>query len=212
MKDATYIAIEGVIGAGKTSLAKLLAERLDANLVLENPEDNPYLEDFYRDPKRYAFQLQVFFLLNRYRQLLTLPQEDLFHHYLIADYLFAKDKLFASLNLEQRDWVLYQRVSTLLERELRKPDLVVYIQSSTTRLLTNIKQRNRPYEKAVSEEYIRALNETYNSFFFHYNQTPLLVVNASEIDFVNNREDLEDMIPWIENPPAGVKYYVPQKR
>ncbi|HEX9933571.1 MAG TPA: deoxynucleoside kinase, partial [bacterium] len=142
----------------------------------------------------------------------TLPQEDLFHHYLIADYLFAKDKLFASLNLEQRDWVLYQRVSTLLERELRKPDLVVYIQSSTTRLLTNIKQRNRPYEKAVSEEYIRALNETYNSFFFHYNQTPLLVVNASEIDFVNNREDLEDMIPWIENPPAGVKYYVPQKR
>jgi deoxyguanosine kinase len=212
MKKVHYFAIEGVIGAGKTTLAKLLTERLEANLVLENPEENPYLEDFYRDPKRYAFQLQIFFLLNRYRQLVTLPQQDLFHQYLIADYLFAKDKIFASLNLEERDWVLYQRVATLLEKELKRPDLVIYLQSSTERLLANIKQRDRGYEKAISEDYIRALNEAYNRYFFRYDETPLLVINASETDFVKNKEDLEDLIYWIENPPAGVKYYVPQKR
>lgn len=212
MNKVQYFAIEGVIGVGKTSLAKKLAEKLEGNLILEHSEDNPYLEDFYSDPKRYAFQIQIFFLLNRYRQLLGLPQQDLFHPYLIADYVFAKDRIFAYLNLEQRDWVLYQRISTLLERELPKPDLVIYLQSNTERLLANIKQRNRSFEKAISADYIKALNEAYNAYFFRYNETPLLVINTSEIDFVHNPEDLEDLIRWIENPPAGVKYYVPQKR
>jgi len=212
MKKANYLAIEGVIGVGKTSLAKLLAEKLDGNLVLENSENNPYLEDFYRDPKRYAFQLQIFFLLNRYRQLTNLPQQDLFHPLLIVDYIFAKDRIFAYLNLEQRDWILYQRMSTMLEKDIPKPDLVIYLQSNTERLLANIRKRNRDYEKAISPEYIKALNETYNTYFFRYNETPLLVINTSEIDFVEHSEDLEDLIPWIENPPAGVKYYVPKKR
>ncbi|MDM7925285.1 MAG: deoxynucleoside kinase [bacterium] len=206
-----YIAIEGVIGAGKTSLARLLAERMNANLVFEASEENPYLEDFYRDPQRFAFQLQLFFLITRYRQLLGIPQQDLFHSHLIADYLFAKDKIFAYLNLERRDLILYEKVATLMEKELPKPDLAIYLQSSTERLIEHIRQRNRKYERNISPDYIRQLNEAYNTFFFHYRETPLLVVNTSEIDFVRNAEDLEDLIRQIENPPVGVKYYVPRK-
>jgi deoxyguanosine kinase len=206
-----YIAIEGVIGAGKTSLARLLAERMNANLVFEASEEKPYLEDFYRDPRRFAFQLQLFFLITRYRQLLNIPQRDLFHSHLIADYLFAKDKIFAYLNLERRDLILYEKVATLMEKELPKPDLAIYLQSSTDRLIEHIRQRNRKYERNISPDYIRQLNEAYNTYFFHYKETPLLVVNTSEIDFVRNAEDLEDLIRQIENPPVGVKYYVPRK-
>jgi deoxyguanosine kinase len=205
-----YIAIEGVIGAGKTSLSKLLAERMNANLVLEASEENPYLEDFYRDPQRFSFQLQLFFLISRYRQLLNMPQRDLFHSHLIADYLFAKDRIFAHLNLERRDLILYDKVATLMEKELPKPDLAIYLQSSTERLIEHIRQRNRKYERNISPDYIRGLNEAYNSFFFQYKETPLLVVNTSQIDFVKNAEDLEDLIRQIENPPIGVKFYVPR--
>ena len=211
MKGLYYFAIEGVIGAGKTSLARLLGEKLEAKLILEQSETNPYLEDFYRDPQRYAFQIQLFFLLSRYRQLLNLPQRDLFHKYLIADYMFVKDKIFAYLNLEQRDLVLYERVATLMEQELPKPDLVIYLQASTERLVTNIKKRKKSYEKHMSSEYIKRLNEAYNEFFFRYNETPLLVINASEIDFVHNEEDLNDLLHQILNPPTGMKYYVPRK-
>ena len=211
MKGVYYFAIEGVIGAGKTSLARLLGEKLDAKLILEHSESNPYLEDFYRDPQRYAFQIQLFFLLSRYRQLLNLPQRDLFHKYLIADYVFAKDRIFAHLNLEQRDLVLYERVATLMERELPKPDLVIYLQSSTDRLISNIKKRRKPYEKHISSEYIKQLNEAYNDFFFRYGETPLLVINTSEIDFVHNEEDLNDLLQQILNPPAGMMYYVPKR-
>jgi deoxyguanosine kinase len=211
VKGLYYIAIEGVIGAGKTSLAKLLAEKVDGKLLLEQSESNPYLEDFYRDPQRYAFQAQLFFLVSRYRQLLNLPQQDLFHSYFIADYVFAKDKIFAFMNLEKRDLVLYDRVATLMEQELPKPDLVIYLQSNSERLITNIKKRNKKYEKHMSSEYIKRLNEAYNDFFFRYTETPLLVINTSEIDFVQNDEDLNDLLQQILNPPSGMKYYVPRK-
>jgi deoxyguanosine kinase len=211
MKAAYYIAIEGVIGVGKTSLARFMSERMNAGLILEQSEENPYLEDFYRDPQRFAFQLQLFFLISRYRQLLNIPQQDLFHSHLIADYVFAKDRIFAHLNLERRDLILYDKVATLMERELPKPDLVIYLQSSTERLIEHIRKRNRKIERNISTDYIRQLNEAYNSFFFHYKETPLLVVNTSEIDFVQKEEDLADLIRQIENPPAGVKYYVPLK-
>jgi deoxyguanosine kinase len=210
MKSVYYIAIEGVIGVGKTSLAAAMAKRLNANLILEPSTDNPYLEDFYRDPQRFAFQLQLFFLISRYRQLLTVPQRDLFHNHLVADYIFAKDRIFAFLNLERRDLVLYEKVATLMEKELPKPDLVIYLQSSTERLLENIRKRNRKIEKSISPDYIRQLNEAYNQFFFRYKETPLLLVNTSEIDFVNREEDLEDLIRQIENPPVGTKFYVPR--
>jgi deoxyadenosine/deoxycytidine kinase len=211
VKGLYYIAIEGVIGAGKTSLARLVAEKVDGKILLEQSESNPYLEDFYRDPQRYAFQAQLFFLVSRYRQLLNLPQQDLFHSYLIADYIFAKDKIFAFLNLEKRDLVLYERVATLMEKELPKPDLVIYLQSSSERLITNIKKRNKKYEKHMSSDYIKRLNEAYNDFFFRYTETPLLVINTSEIDFVQNEEDLNDLLQQVLNPPSGMKYYVPRK-
>lgn len=211
MKGLYYIAIEGVIGAGKTSLARLMADKLDARLILEESESNPYLEDFYRDPRRYAFQIQLFFLLSRYRQLLDLPQTDLFHSYLIADYIFLKDKIFAYLNLEKRDLILYEKVSTHLETELPKPDLVIYLQAGTDRLISNIRGRNKPYERHISSEYIKRLNEGYNDFFFRYTETPLLVINTSEIDFVRNEDDLNDLIQQVLHPPAGMKYYVPRK-
>jgi len=211
MNEKRYLVIEGVIGVGKTSLARLLSEKLEAKLILEQSESNPYLKDFYRDPQRYAFQIQLFFLLGRYRQLLNLPQQDLFHKYLIADYIFAKDKIFAYLNLEYRDLILYERVSTLLERELPKPDLVIYLQSSTDKLIAHIKRRKKDYEKDISPEYIKSLNDAYNDFFFRYNETPLLVINTTEIDFVQNEEDLNDLLQQILNPPVGMKYYVSRK-
>ena len=211
MKTLYYIAIEGVIGVGKTSLTKLLAEKLEGKVLLEEAEGNPYLDDFYRDPQRYAFQIQLYFLTMRYRQLMVLPQQDLFHKYLIADYIFAKDKIFAYLNLEERDLVLYERLASLMERELPKPDLVIYLQSNTDRLMRNIRSRKIEYEKQISLDYLRSLNEAYNEFFFKYTDTPLLVINTTEIDFVNNEEDLNDLIQQVLNPPAGMKYYVPRK-
>lgn len=212
VKDVTYFAIEGVIGAGKTSLARLLCEKLDAKFIGEQPGENPYLSDFYRDPQRYAFQTQLSFLTSRYKQLLELPQQDLFHPYLIADYVFSKDRIFAYMNLEERDLLLYERIATLMEAELPKPDLVVYLQSTTERLMSNIKKRNRKYERHMAGDYIRRLNEAYNEFFFRYSETPLLVISASEIDFVQHEEDLEDLLQQILHPPVGTRYYVPLKR
>lgn len=209
MAEPKYMCIEGVIGAGKTSLTKLIAEELNAQMVFEQPEENPFLQDFYRDPKRFAFQTQLFFLLSRYRQQQESFQTDLFHDYTVSDYLFAKDRIFAHLNLEDRELYLYDRVASLLERDIPKPDLVVYLQSSTDRLMTNIRKRGRSYEKNISVDYIRSLNEAYNRFFFHYNDTPLLVINSTEIDFVNSREDFTDLMHQIMRSHSGIEYYSP---
>ena len=157
MAEPKYICIEGVIGAGKTSLTTLLGESINAQIIYEQPEENPFLQDFYRDPARFAFQTQLFFLLSRYRQQQESFQTDLFHAYTAADYLFAKDRIFAHLNLEDRELFLYDRVASLLERDVPKPDLVVYLQSTTERLLTNIRKRGRTYEKSMSVDYIKSL-------------------------------------------------------
>jgi len=206
-----YIAIEGVIGAGKTSLATLMAERFGGRILLEPHDDNPFLSDFYRDPRHFAFSTQMFFLLSRYRQQQDIPQRDLFQQLLISDYLFAKDRIFASLTLDERELSLYDKVAKLLERDISQPDLVIYLQSSTERLMANIRQRNRSYEKPIAESYIRDLNEAYNRFFFNYTATPLLVVNATEIDFVHNEQDFENLIAQLRRPLSGVQYYSPAK-
>ncbi len=209
MGTPQYICIEGVIGVGKTSLTRQLGERLDARVVYEKPEENPFLEDFYENPQRYAFQTQLFFLLSRYRQQLESFQPDLFHSVMVSDYLFAKDRIFAHLNLEDRELFLYDRIASLLEQEIPKPDLVVYLQSTPERLMANVKKRGRSYERAISEDYIRSLNEAYNKFFFHYSETPLLVVNSTLIDFVNVKQDFEELVHQIFRPHSGIEYYSP---
>lgn len=209
--EPKYVCIEGVIGVGKTSLTTLLGEYLDAQVIYEQPEENPFLQDFYREPRRFAFQTQLFFLLSRYRQQQESFQPDLFHEYTVADYLFAKDRIFAHLNLEDRELFLYDRVASLLERDIPKSDLVVYLQSTTERLLENIRKRGRAYEKGMSADYIKSLNEAYNRFFFHYNDTPLLVINATEIDFVNRRQDFLDLVSQIMRSHSGIEYYSPAR-
>jgi deoxyguanosine kinase len=208
---AYYIAIEGVIGVGKSSLARLLADKLGARLVLERFEDNPFLSDFYKDRKRYAFQTQLFFLLSRYRQQLELVQPDLFHKNLITDYMFIKDKLFAYLNLDEKEIVLYDQLMNLLVKQVPVPDLVIYLQADTDRLMQNIKLRGRQYEKNMDRDYIEALNQIYNQYFFRYTQSPLLIINTTDIDFVNRDEDLEELIGYIRQPPSGTRHYHPGK-
>ncbi len=205
-----HIAIEGVIGAGKTSLAKLLGERLSAKVVLERFEENPFLPKFYEDQDRYAFQTQIFFLLSRYKQQQELLQADLFHRFLVTDYIFEKDKIFAYLNLADDELKLYETVLSSIERSVPTADLVVYIQCSVSRLMRNIRLRGREIERNMSEQYIRDLNEAYNYFFFRYKACPLLIVNASQIDFVHNKEDFEDLVSEIFRPnKAPVEYYNP---
>jgi deoxyguanosine kinase len=211
--EIRHIAIEGVIGAGKTTLANMLCERLGARLVLERFEENPFLPKFYEDPEHFAFQTQIFFLLSRYKQQQALFQADLFHDFLISDYIFEKDKIFAYLTLADEELKLYEALLTAIERNVPTPDLVVYLQCSTERLMNNIRQRGRKMEQNMSEEYIRDLNEAYNYFFFRYKATPLLIVKATDIDFVNNKDDFEDLLGQILRPnKAPVEYYNPVRR
>ena len=211
MKTSYYVAIEGCIGVGKTSLAKLLTERLEAKLILEKFEDNPFLSDLYQNPERHAFQTQLFFLLSRYRQQIDLQQTDLFYKCIVSDYIFAKDRLFATLNLSEKEISLYDSVASLLEKNITFPNLVIFLQSDTDRLMENIRKRGRNYEKQMDWKYIDSLNQVYNEYFFRYDKSPLMIINTNDIDFVNNKDDLEEVLNFIRKPIQGVKYYNPIK-
>lgn len=211
LDDIKYIAIEGVIGAGKTSLTARLSQTLGARANYEEFEKNPFLEDFYSDPDRYAFQTQLFFLMSRYKQQQELHQLDLFHGMIVSDYLFAKDRIFATLNLSDKEMKLYDGIAKIMEKDIVKPDLVIYLQASTKNLMEYIRKRNRKMEKSISEEYIQALNDLYNNFFFHYSDTPLLVINTDEIDFVHNENDYKDILYEINHHSSGTRYYIPHK-
>jgi deoxyadenosine/deoxycytidine kinase len=211
-RHTRYIVTEGPLGVGKTSLTNLLAEELGARLVLERAEDNPFLTDFYRDSARFRFQTQMFFLLNRYRQQEEMAQPDLFTRITISDYLFAKDRIFAYLNLNDNELSLYEQIYKMLEPKIVRPDLVIFLQADTDTLLRRIKLRNRSFEKDINHDYIAAVNEAYNQYFFHYSETPLLVINTSDIDFVHRREDLDDLLKQVLGMKQGTQYYVPLSR
>jgi len=212
MRPARYIVTEGPIGVGKTSLTMLLAEELGARLILEQAEENPFLTQFYKDPSRYRFQTQMFFLLSRFSQQKEMAQPDLFSRIMISDYLFNKDRIFAYVNLDDNELPLYEQFYKILEPKIVQPDLVIFLQADTDTLLRRIKQRGRSFEKEIGPDYISAVNEAYNQFFFRYTDTPLLVINTSDIDFVHRREDLDDLLKQILGMKQGTQYYVPVSR
>jgi len=205
-----YLCIEGVIGAGKTSLSYLLAERFNARTVLEEAEENPFLTKFYADRRMFAFQTQLWFLVSRYKQLsMMVAQQDLFHQVTISDYIFAKDRIFANINLDEDELILYNQLTRVMESSIAQPDLVVYLQTSTDVLLKRIEKRGRAYEYNMDRDYIDLLNQAYNHFFFHYNSTPLLIINTNDIDFVNNTDDFEEIVEQIVRARNGTSYYQP---
>ncbi len=203
-----HLAIEGPIGVGKTSLVELLARRFRGTKILEDV-DNPFLGDFYKKKKGAAFQTQLFFLLSRYQQQQEIAQIDLFTNLVVADYHFPKDKIFACINLDDSELLIYDRLYTLLSESVRKPDLVIFLQGSIETCLKRIKKKPRTLEKAVTPEYLAQLIEAYNYYFYHYDETPLLVVDTNEIDFVNRPGDFEDLVGQIQKAKKGVQYYVP---
>lgn len=204
-----YIVVEGVIGAGKTSLTKLLAGRLDARVNLEVVEENPFLAKFYEDRRAHAFQTQIFFLLSRYRQQQALHQPDLFQGAVVSDYLFAKDRIFANLNLEDDELALYDQLATILEQRVLAPDLVIFLQASTDVLMDRIAMRGRSFERDMNRDYIDALNGAYSYFFHHYRGAPLLVVNTNTIDFVNVPRDFDLLFEQLRSEFQGTRYFAP---
>lgn len=209
--EINYIAVEGVIGAGKTSLVRKLQVRLNATMILENHDENPFLAKFYKNRKRYAFQTQMFFLISRYKQLEDLNQESIFSEFSVADYIFEKDLLFAYLNLDKEELRLYNEIFPKLAQNLRKPDLVIYLRADVERLLANIRKRHRSYEIDIDEQYISDLYDMYNEYFLRYNQTPLLIVNSTEIDFVNNEDDFEELYEQIfREDRTRIEYFHPE--
>jgi len=205
----TRIAIEGNIGVGKTSLARLIVRRLGGRLVEDRVEDNPFLERFYEDAGAYAFQTQLVFLMNRYKQQLTLRQNDLFADLVVFDYVFARDRIFANVILSDDELALYERVATELEAKVDAPDLAVYLQASSPVLFDRVQQRGRDYERALSRDYLEALNDAFNHYFFNYSSGPLLIVNTDAMDFVNDERHFADLLRRISEPVVNTEFYVP---
>jgi len=207
-----HIVVDGPIGVGKTTFARALAERLGARLVLEEVDENPFLAKFYRDRAAFAFQTQLFFLLSRYRQQQSMRQEDLFRRNTVSDYVFQKDRIFAHLNLGADELALYEKIYGLLDPRIPPPDLVVYLQARTEVLLERIRTRARDYERPITTAYLEQVSRAYADFFFHWDKSPKLVVNTSDIDIVDNEEDLEDLIAAVRRMKKGVQFYNPQSR
>jgi deoxyadenosine/deoxycytidine kinase len=209
-RHVRYLCIEGVLGVGKTALCTLLSEKLGARLILEEGEENPFLPGFYKNKKSYAFQTQIWFMLSRYRQLTdSFTQLDLFQESSVLDYMFAKDRIFASLNLDENELAMYNKIVAILERNVPVPDFVVYLQASTDVLLKRIEKRGRSFESSVEKDYIDGLNQAYNHFFFHYTASPLLIINTNEIDFVEFEGDLDELTKEICRVAPGSNYYRP---
>jgi 2-amino-4-hydroxy-6-hydroxymethyldihydropteridine diphosphokinase len=211
-KELRYVVIEGVIGAGKTTLARMLARKFDAEEVMEEFDENPFLERFYADRPRWAFQTQLAFLASRFRQQQALSRPDLFHEKMVSDYMFDKDRLFAQQNLAGDELQLYDTMFGIMQASVPKPDLIVYLQSSTDRLMRMIARRGRSYEQDMDRDYIDSLNQAYERFFFHYNTSPLLIVNTEQIDFVHSDDDFQEIVEQVARVGyAGTTYFNPSR-
>ena len=209
LNSPRHIVLEGPIGVGKTSLVNLLADRFGARAVLEQPAENPFLAKFYTDRRGYAFQTQLFFLIQRFHQQRELLQQDLFSQSTVCDYMFAKDKIFAYLNLDGDELRLYEQIYDLLAAETIRPDLVIYLVAEPRILLERIKTRGNEYEKPITAEYLSDLTAAYSRFFFAYDDSPLLVVNTNDIDFVNNGDDFEALVEQVLTHRKGTKLFIP---
>jgi len=212
VEEFRHIAIEGPPAIGKSALADRLGARLDATMVLDEGE-NPFLADFYSGRAGSAFQAQLFFTLARHRQQTALRQSDLFSQVTVCDYLFERDKIYAYLNLDDNELFIYQRLYELVAQDVLPPDLVIYLQSPTDVLRRRLKERTRinPDAPVLGDDYVRELNEAYNHFFFHYNATPLLVVETSQFDLSWGDEALDDLLKQLRGMGKGTRYYVPRK-
>ena len=204
-----YIAVEGPIGVGKTTLTKALAKRFGGRTVFEVVEENPFLANFYQDRNKFAFQTQLFFLLSRFQQQQEIFQQDLFSQMTVSDYLFAKDRIFASITLDANELSLYERVYEQIAPRVLKPDLVIYLQARLEVLLARIKKRGRDFERKFDPDYLAELSSGYNDFFHRYDDTPLLVINTSELDFVDSEADFDELLRAIASATSGTKYYQP---
>ncbi len=208
VQETRYIAVEGPIGVGKTSLARRLADAFGSSLIQELADTNPFLTRFYEDPSRWAFSTQLAFLFTRYRQQRTLAAEPEGRG-AVADYLFAKDRIFAEMNLQGDELTLYREVLALLDQPVPQPDLVIYLEARPEVLLRRLRKRNREFERRITQQYLERLIEAYRKFFHEYADAPLLVVNCSSIDFVEQGSDLADLIREIRGMKQGVQHYIP---
>jgi deoxyguanosine kinase len=204
-----YIAVEGPIGVGKTSLTRMLASALGGDVLLEQTDDNPFLGKFYQDRRRYAFQTQLFFLTTRYQQQKDLNQLDLFQRMIVSDYLFDRDRIFAHINLDKDELRLYDEIYSLWEARITRPDLVILLQARPEILKERIRARGKRSERDISLEYLEEVTEAYRDYFFYYTDSPLLVVDTTEIDFVQSKEDFEDLLREIKGTRKGTWYYMP---
>jgi deoxyguanosine kinase len=205
-----FIAVEGPIGVGKTSLAKRLGDTFNYDLLLEKAEENPFLERFYQNPRQHALSTQLFFLFQRTQQIQELRQDDLFEPVRVADFLIDKDQLFAQQNLDKDEYELYLKVFEHLTIDAPKPDLVIYLQAPTEVLLNRIQRRAIAAEQLIELEYLENLNQAYTEFFHYYSRTPLLIVNSAEIDLVHNEDDYKQLVDYISSAPNGTQYFNPR--
>ncbi len=212
-ENCRYIVIEGVIGAGKTTLAQMISSRLDAQLVLEEFAENPFLDTFYEDRRRWAFHTQLSFLASRFKQQKHLMARDLFHQVVVSDYAFEKDRIFAYVNLEGDELKLYETMYSIMELNTPVPDTIIYLQASADRLLKNIRKRGRAYEERIDRAYLATLIEAYNYYFFRYTRSPLLIVNTEEVDFVEDPGAVDEMLRQIATTRyQGTTYFRPSRR
>lgn len=202
-----FIAIEGTIGVGKTTLARMLSKKLDAQLILEAADYNPFMHEFYSDIPRHAFQTQVYFLISRYKQLNALHQIDLFHPTTITDYMFDKDRIFASITLSEHEYDLYQHLYPIFENQVSRPDAVVYLKASAKALMSRIKRRNRNYESNLQYEYLEEIAVAYDAYFADYSASPLLVINTEEFNPAQDDNALSAVINELKRLEPGTTYF-----